>query len=159
MWDTELTCDATSAQYKWLEATLKGIDRGKTPWVILFGHRPIYTGNSRDSHLSSIEPLIIQYNVSFSAYGHVHNAQLWCPIKNGDCVREGSPDGQWVGPIHSVIGNAGQSLSRFPKLDNRTVFSLEGHGYTTLTANSTSLHVEYYADHGQNKVFEFTTHL
>jgi len=160
MWDTELTCDESSRQYKWLESTLQGIDRSVTPWVILFGHRPIYYDNTRDTHLGVVEQLIIKYNVSLSAYGHVHNAQLWCPMENGKCVREGSPNGPWVAPIHTVIGNAGFDLSKFPShLDDRTVFHLEGHGYTTLRANQTALNVKYWADHGQKVVYEFTTFL
>ena len=32
-----------SRQYKWLENDLKNVDRKKTPWVVLGGHRPMYT--------------------------------------------------------------------------------------------------------------------
>ena len=32
-----------SKQYTWLEDDLKKVDRAKTPWVILAGHRPMYT--------------------------------------------------------------------------------------------------------------------
>ena len=32
-----------SRQYAWLEKDLQNVDRVKTPWVILAGHRPMYT--------------------------------------------------------------------------------------------------------------------
>jgi len=32
-----------SRQYKWLENDLKNVDREKTPWVVLGGHRPMYS--------------------------------------------------------------------------------------------------------------------
>jgi phosphodiesterase/alkaline phosphatase D-like protein len=31
-----------SRQYEWLQQDLKNINRSKTPWVILGGHRPMY---------------------------------------------------------------------------------------------------------------------
>ena len=31
-----------SRQYVWLENDLKNVDRTKTPWVVLGGHRPMY---------------------------------------------------------------------------------------------------------------------
>lgn len=35
-----------SPQYKFMEADLKAVNRTKTPWLILNGHRPIYTTNT-----------------------------------------------------------------------------------------------------------------
>jgi len=40
-------------QMEWLKTDLQNVDRTKTPWVIAFGHRPIYCskhGYSYDSH-------------------------------------------------------------------------------------------------------------
>ena len=34
------------SQYKWLEADLAGVDRSLTPWVVLYGHRPMYCTNT-----------------------------------------------------------------------------------------------------------------
>ena len=33
---------ALAPQYAWLEADLAAVDRAATPWVVLFGHRPMY---------------------------------------------------------------------------------------------------------------------
>jgi len=37
------------AQYTWLEKDLASVDRSKHPWIVLFGHRPMYcTNDDRD---------------------------------------------------------------------------------------------------------------
>lgn len=157
MWDTELECGPGSEQYAFLESDLSSVNRTLTPWVVVFGHRPIYTGNDRDSYLGQIEPLLFQYNASMSLYGHVHNAQLWCPIFNGTCIRPGSPEGQWVGPVHAVIGNAGMGLSAFPAhLDDRTVYAAEEYGYSSLTANRTHLTFRFFTDSTGELHYQFT---
>lgn len=43
MMSTEHDMGSGSRQYKWLEEDLKNVNRAKTPWVILAGHRPMYT--------------------------------------------------------------------------------------------------------------------
>ena len=42
MMSTEHNFEPGSRQYMWLENDLKKIDRKKTPWVILGGHRAMY---------------------------------------------------------------------------------------------------------------------
>ena len=37
--------NATSAQYKWLAADLKAVDRTKTPWLVASMHAPWYNSN------------------------------------------------------------------------------------------------------------------
>ena len=43
MMSTEHDMGNKSKQYKWLENDLKKVNRTKTPWTILAGHRPMYT--------------------------------------------------------------------------------------------------------------------
>ena len=43
MMSTEHDMGNKSTQYKWLENDLKKVNRTKTPWIILAGHRPMYT--------------------------------------------------------------------------------------------------------------------
>ena len=42
MLSTEHDYRPGSAQYKWLENDLKSVDRSKTPFVMVGGHRPMY---------------------------------------------------------------------------------------------------------------------
>jgi phosphodiesterase/alkaline phosphatase D-like protein len=43
MISTEHDLSPGSRQYVWLQEDLRNIDRSRTPWVILGGHRPMYT--------------------------------------------------------------------------------------------------------------------
>ena len=77
---TELDFSKGSPQYKWLEADLKAVDRSKTPWVVLNGHRPIYTTSiigsqpagvltvAKDLQLA-LEDLLYKYNVDVTFHG------------------------------------------------------------------------------------------
>ena len=42
MMSTEHNFEPDSRQYKWLENDLKKVDRKKTPWIIIGGHRAMY---------------------------------------------------------------------------------------------------------------------
>ena len=159
MWDTELQCSPGSAQFAFIEEDLKAVDRTETPWVVVFGHRPIYTDNSRNEHLGQIETLLEANHVTLSLYGHVHNSQVWCPFvpgSNGTKCAAKDLNGPYVNVIHSVIGNAGQSLSNFDKLDDRTIYHAREHGYSTMTANATELTFRYYADVTDTLHYNFT---
>merc|ERR1719487_1192414 len=46
MFSTEHDWQKGSEQYKWLQATLTAVDRKATPWVVVAGHRPMYTSES-----------------------------------------------------------------------------------------------------------------
>lgn len=67
----------TSAQYKWLQADLKKVDRAKTPWLLAMLHAPWYNSNSAhqgegDKMMASMESLLYQANVDILFAGHIH---------------------------------------------------------------------------------------
>ncbi len=39
---------AIIAQYEWLKQDLAKVDRSKTPWIVVYGHRPLYCSNVDD---------------------------------------------------------------------------------------------------------------
>ncbi|GIS44824.1 MAG: hypothetical protein Ct9H90mP16_18940 [Candidatus Poseidoniales archaeon] len=43
---TEHDYEPGSAQYSWLEQELQSVDPTKTPFVIVYGHSPMYSSNS-----------------------------------------------------------------------------------------------------------------
>lgn len=82
-----------SPQITWLAQDLANVDRSVTPWVIVMGHRPMYSsskghtlsvedpGDAVDNHMrQSIEPLLAQYNVNMAMWGHVHAYERTCGI-------------------------------------------------------------------------------
>jgi len=95
-----------SDQWNWLQNDLANVDRAKTPWVIVTGHRPMYSsdiGALKDVQnakmRSAIEPLLVKYKVDLCLWGHVHTYERTCNMYNFQCDPRG--------PIHLVIGNAG----------------------------------------------------
>ena len=54
-----------------LRADLSAVNRSKTPWVILGGHKSFYMSPS--TNWTAMEPLVREFNVDIALAGHVHN--------------------------------------------------------------------------------------
>ena len=73
-------------QTKWLKKDLAAVDRAKTPWVIVAGHRPWYINAQNDSSdvcwecKDVFEPLLYDYSVDLVLSGHVHAYQRMAPV-------------------------------------------------------------------------------
>ncbi|KAH8904301.1 metallo-phosphoesterase [Coniochaeta sp. PMI_546] len=78
-----------NAQTTWLEADLAAVDRAKTPWVIVAGHRPWYLSHANASGTicwtckDVFEPLLIKYNVDLVLSGHAHVYERQAPLAEG----------------------------------------------------------------------------
>ncbi|GAB9468700.1 Inactive purple acid phosphatase 9 [Globisporangium polare] len=84
-----------AAMYTWLENDLKSVDRKKTPWLLLYLHRPMYTSEMYDSDYrlslfirKNLEPLLAKYQVDVVFSGHYHAYELTCPVYNQTCLTE-----------------------------------------------------------------------
>jgi hypothetical protein len=51
-----------------------------------------------------LEPLLNKYNVDLALWGHMHNYERSCPLKNKVCTGDYQSPG---GTIHMVVGSAG----------------------------------------------------
>ena len=122
-----------SEQWDFLKADLAAVNRTKTPWIIFGGHRAMYInsdylkGFSSDGEVSAllvehIEPLLIEYGVDLSFYGHNHAVQRHSAIVNYTVVQAATPvkngDGNTVythvkpgAPVHMVIGTGGAKFT------------------------------------------------
>lgn len=75
-------------QAKWLENDLRNVDRTKTPWVVVHGHRPMYCSCDADCGESArmvrtggyvlhrkygLEKIFHKYGVDLYLAGHEHN--------------------------------------------------------------------------------------
>merc|ERR1712046_551757 len=92
--NTEMSSAVGSAQMEFLKRDLASVDRSKTPWLIVMGHRPMYSsftnpnGYAWDNGawLADVEKVFVKYEVDLCLWGHVHNTEVTCPMINGACV-------------------------------------------------------------------------
>lgn len=149
MMNTEMSSRVGSRQHAFFAADLAAVDRAVTPWVIVLGHRQMYSGNSMGpgNDMGDIEPLLAAYKVDLAFWGHIHFAQRSCPMVNASCVTTQDAAG-YDAPIHAVIGNAGQSLTAFPATRAPWSIYQQSHwGFSHLTAhNATHLTLDFYND-------------
>lgn len=157
-----------SSQYNFLKHDLESVDRDKTPFVIVQGHRPMYTTSNelRDAGLRArmlehLEPLLVKNNVTLALWGHVHRYERFCPLNNftcSNCVGQKGEDSEAY-TVHIVIGMAGQdwqpiweSRPDHPKdpiypQPERSLYRGGEFGYTRLVATKKKLVLSYVGNH------------
>lgn len=149
------------SQYEFIKQDLESVNRKKTPFVVVQGHRPMYTTSNevrdtmiRQKMVEHLEPLFVNNNVTLALWGHVHRYERFCPISNNTCGK------QWQGnPVHLVIGMAGQDwqpiwqprpnhpdLPIFPQPE-QSMYRTGEFGYTRLVANKEKLTVSFVGNH------------
>ncbi|OVA09220.1 Phosphoesterase domain [Macleaya cordata] len=150
-----------SDQYNFIKHDLENVDRKKTPFVVVQGHRPMYTTSNegrdaplRDRMLEHYEPLFVKNKVTIALWGHVHRYERFCPMKNYTCGEE--EEGL---PVHVVIGMAGQDWQPIwePRPDHpkdpifpqpeRSLYRAGEFGYTRLFATKEKLTLTYIGNH------------
>jgi acid phosphatase type 7 len=95
-------------------------DKAKYPWVVVFGHRPMYCTckasketctTEADTIKKSLEGLLYQYNVDLYVNGHIHNYQRTCPVYLGSAVGNCDPSNNVYinprAPIYVTTGGPG----------------------------------------------------
>ncbi|KAK9483817.1 Metallo-dependent phosphatase-like protein [Lipomyces starkeyi] len=86
-------------QINWLNKDLASVDRSKTPWIIVAGHRPFYVGSSDACAecVKAFEPTLLKYNVDLVLSGHVHFYERNAAIANGtaDPNELNNPSAPW----------------------------------------------------------------
>lgn len=103
-------------QINWLANDLASVDRTKTPWVIVMGHRPFYNsaGGICANCTKSFEPLFHQYGVDLYFCGHSH---VYCrndPVYNNVSDPNGlnNPNSTWY-----IVNGAGGHYDGLDTLD------------------------------------------
>nr|QOL01233.1 putative extracellular protein TR9_041a [Trebouxia lynnae] len=148
---TELDFSPGSPQYEFITSDLAAVNRSVTPWVIVNGHRPIYTTSTSSGSLASVirvaddlrealETVLYTNQVDVTFHGHDHIYERTCPVYKKIC-QANNADGSAGGPVHVVVGNAGYELSWFanPSPPNYWDKIVVEHGYSRCTANQTTL--------------------
>jgi hypothetical protein len=117
---------AGSAQHAWLAATLAGVDRRATPWLLLSLHRQIYTDTILADTLNytalfstHVEPLTQRYQVAAVLAGHAHkwerlSATVGGRVALASAPRPGPRAGETThvfdrprAPVHFIAGMGG----------------------------------------------------
>lgn len=89
-----------NAQTTWLTNDLAAVDRSKSLWVIVAGHRPWYFSYANKSSAictvckDVFEPIFLQYDIDLVLSGHVHAYQRNTPIYNYVCRQERAQQSQ-----------------------------------------------------------------
>ncbi|CAI9096491.1 OLC1v1032653C1 [Oldenlandia corymbosa var. corymbosa] len=157
-----------SDQYEFLKNDLESVDRQKTPFVVVQGHRPMYSTCNRPKEIplrkkmiEHIEPLLVKNKVSLVLWGHVHRYERFCPLNNYTCgsLEKNGEDNWEAYPVHIVIGMGGQDwqgqwLQRedhpsdpvFPQPE-QSLFRAGEYGYTKLVATKKKLKLFYIGNH------------
>jgi len=133
---TEVYCEDTpnvASQYAWLENDLKtASERSDSPWIVVLGHRPLYSGLSsylhsrlmrkglqcKDSSLSncdplapcesgkncaySVEALLLKYHVDMYNAGHEHVYVRNNPISQNLTYEKHDDVGIYINPQHPL---------------------------------------------------------
>lgn len=116
-------------QYEWLVNDLREANKPENrklrPFIVTFGHRPMYCSNDDDrscrnettfvrkglpiSHLYGLEDLFLDNGVDVTIWAHQHSYERLWPIYNFD-VKNGSieePYRNAKAPVHIITGSAG----------------------------------------------------
>ncbi|GFZ08732.1 purple acid phosphatase 22 [Actinidia rufa] len=96
--------DASSKQYKWLEADLAKVNRSETPWLVVLLHAPWYNSNAAhkgegDSMRKAMEEMLYKARVDVVFSGHVHAYERFTRVYGN----KADP----CGPVYVTIGDGG----------------------------------------------------
>lgn len=71
-----------NAQIDWLKEDLASVDRKKTPWIVVSGHRPFYLSadGTCDNCSAVFEPIFHEYGVDLYLSGHAHLYERMAPM-------------------------------------------------------------------------------
>ena len=93
-----------SEQYAWLERDLAGVDRRKTPWLLVLLHAPWYNTNQAhqgegEAMRAAMETLLYEARVDVVFSGHVHAYERFTRIYDNEADSRG--------PMFITIGDGG----------------------------------------------------
>jgi hypothetical protein len=165
--ETYFSYGGLAAQYAWADADLAAVDRAKTPWVIVYGHRSIYCSCDTDCDAAAttvrlgpkgdgaggMEALFKKHGVDLWINGHEHNAERSYPVYNGKLATGpsgGKPGGNAsapevlenpTAPIYIIEGCAGDVEHHEPFTRPQPAYSAfrsNTYGYARMTVFNAS---------------------
>lgn len=146
------------------------------PWIVTFGHRPMYCSNSNGNdctdiddvlrvglpltHFFGLEDLFYNHKVDVEIWAHEHSYERFLPLYNYK-VMNGSMEQPYVnpkGPVHIVTGSAGCKEGREPFSRVKPKWSAyrsRDYGYTRMKAmNHTHIYFEQVSDDKNGSIID-----
>ncbi|XP_044968734.1 purple acid phosphatase 22-like [Hordeum vulgare subsp. vulgare] len=135
-----------SEQHAWLKRDLAGVDRQRTPWLVVLLHAPWYNTNEAhqdeevgESMRTAMERLLYEANVDVVFAGHVHAYERFTRIYDNKADARG--------PVYITIGDGGNReglASKFIKDHKSAPLSLFreasfGHGRLRIVNETTAV--------------------
>ena len=120
-------------------------NRAKYPWIIVHGHRPLYSSSDSGADKDvreAMEPLFFKYGVSFSINGHQHNYERSFPVYR-DKVELSNVNPNAT--IYIVSGCAGSKEMHTPFTKDQpswSAFRSNTFGYTRMYVHNSS-HIHF----------------
>ena len=155
--------DLLKNQYDFIDADLKLVDRAKTPWVVVHGHRPCYCSCDDDCGDDAartregvdgkfgLEELLHKHNVDLYIAGHEHNYERMFDVYKNETTKTTTNPKE---TIHIITGDAGgpEGHEVFTLAQpERTAFRTDGFGYSEMTVyNDTHLHWQQFQGEDKN---------
>ena len=147
-------------QLEWLKDDLStaNANRELVPWIVIYGHKPLYTSHGSDTHddrmielRTLLEPILFENSVDLAIWGHDHFYERTWPVVNENVVTRGINENGLMfvsgfSPIHIVAGVGGKSSYDYAEEQPNWSFHREiTHGVLHISVNHTTetMHVEY----------------
>lgn len=157
-------------QYNWLVEDLKQAStpeaRAERPWIVIFGHRPMYCSGREDEKVPGddclqgrtrigmplfrwwgMEELMYKYGVDLAFWAHEHNYERMWPVYDMKVLN--GTEGPYIdppAPVHITTGSAGCSEIHDPfnpEQPEWTAFRSLDYGYTKMfVPNDTHLNIQ-----------------
>jgi len=176
-------------QYNWLIKDLKEAtkpeNRAKRPWIVVYGHRPMYCTNIYDlynrqirncsnddnnlrkglppDNIFGLEDVLYDYGVDLAIWAHEHSYERLFPLYKFKMMN-GSYDKPYTNPrapVHIITGSGGcreNTTSFMDKPSAWSAFQSMDYGYTRMNAiNKTHLYLEQVSDNQDGKVIDKVT--
>jgi hypothetical protein len=133
----------TGSQKTFLEATLKSVDRARTPFVVALHHQPPYTTSSGHSSATDLRaawaPLYDKYHVNAVLNGHVHSYESTKPLKGGTASSVGQVTTDALGTRYFVFGGGGADLYGFNGTQPYIQTRESVHGFAIMSASGAEM--------------------
>lgn len=138
-------------QVQWLTKDLAGVDRTKTPWIVINGHRPLYssqTATYQKNLRNAFEAIFLKYGVDAYFSGHIHWYERLFPLGSGQTIDKDS-----IVNNNTYTTNPGKSLTY---IINGMAGNIESH--STLASGKQPLNITAVLDQQHYGFSKLTFH-